>query len=253
MTRTTARYRPIPPDQRYRTAESTRSQRNAEPSGTQITSNDIILLKKELNNLTQQKTRLKAKIQHLNDTLKNPRSKPTNQQAITSLEKEMKKIEQYNANRQAEINAIMASDLAAEISEQQQESLLLYQEINRINKRKKEADKELADINEQLQIAAQQYSEENLRIAQNKVAELEQQIALQEQNNERLRSQIEEAEEEKSRAEIESDDNLKKQISQLESNIEAEQENIKKLDQEIEDTKKKYEEELQKLEEELKS
>ncbi|OHT16105.1 hypothetical protein TRFO_13424 [Tritrichomonas foetus] len=168
-----------------------------------------------------------------------------------SLIKEMKKIEQYNANRRAEIASIMMSDLAAEITEQQQESLLLYQEINRIIKRKKEVEKELTNVSEQLDTANQQYSEENLKIALHKVSMLEQEIASQEQRNEKLRAQIEEAEEEKSRAEIESDENLQKQVALLEQKIQAEQETAADLDKEIEETKKKYDEELQKIQSEI--
>ena len=82
------RYRPAPPDQKFKSIDSSRSQRRdvnpSEPQITsndivmlkkepQITSNDIVILKKELNNLTQQKSLLKAKIQRLNDTLKNHR------------------------------------------------------------------------------------------------------------------------------------------------------------------------------------
>lgn len=248
------RYRPAPPDQKFKSIDSSRSQRrDVNPSEPQITSNDIVILKKELNNLTQQKSLLKAKIQRLNDTLKNHRPKPANQQMANSLEKEMKKIEQYNANRRAEIAAIMSSDLAAEISEQQQESILLYEEINRINKRRKEAEKELADVTEQLEIASQQYSEENLQIAQHKISMLEQEIANQEQRNERLRSQIEEAEAEMSKAEIESNENLSKQVEKLEQQIQKEKDEIASLDQEIEDTKTKNEEEIKELEQKLKS
>ena len=237
------RYRPAPPDQKFKSIDSSRSQRrDVNPSEPQITSNDIVILKKELNNLTQQKSLLKAKIQRLNDTLKNHRPKPANQ-----------KIEQYNANRRAEIAAIMSSDLAAEISEQQQESILLYEEINRINKRRKEAEKELADVTEQLEIASQQYSEENLQIAQHKISMLEQEIANQEQRNERLRSQIEEAEAEMSKAEIESNENLSKQVEKLEQQIQKEKDEIASLDQEIEDTKTKNEEEIKELEQKLKS
>ena len=247
-----ARYRPAPPDQKYRNVESARVQRrDVDSSEPQITPNDIVILKKELNNLTQQKSLLKAKIQRLNDTLKNHRPKPANQQMTNSLQREMKKIEQYNANRRSEIASIMSSDLAAEISEQQQESILLYEELNRIIKRKKEAEKELNEVTEQLQIASQQYSEENLQIAQNKVSMLEQEIAKQEQRNERLRSQIEEAEAEKSKAEIESDENLKKQIDQLEQDIKMEESKVSDLDKEIEETKNKYEEELQQLQKKL--
>ncbi|OHT01546.1 hypothetical protein TRFO_31576 [Tritrichomonas foetus] len=145
----------------------------------------------------------------------------------------------------------MRSDLAAEISEQQQESLLLYQEINRINKRKKEADRELLEVNEQLEIVSQQFSAENLRIAQNKLADLEQEISLQEKRNERLRAQIEEADQERSKAEEASSENLQKQISILEQKIQEEQKSNQELDREIEETRKKYDEELQKLQKEL--
>lgn len=252
--KTGARYRPTPPDQKYKSIDATRTaRRDANSSEPQITTNDIVILKKELNNLTQQKSLLKAKIQRLNDTLKNHRPKPANQQMANSLEKEISKIEQYNAKRRAEIAAIMSSDLAAEISEQQQESILLYEEINRINKRRKEAEKELATVSEQLEIASQQYSEENLQIAQHKIAMLEQEIASQEQRNERLRSQIEEAEDEMSKAEIESNDKLAKKVEDLQQKIDQEQQKLDELNQEITDKKKEYSDEIEKLEKELKS
>ena len=237
-------------NQRPQRVESARVPRRDDVSEQQITSNDITALKKELNSLTQQKTMLKAKIQRLNDTLKNHRPRAANQQMLNQLKSEMKKVEQYNENRRQEISAIMMSDLAAEITEQQQESLLLYQEINRIMKRKKEATKELENITEQLDAANKQYNEENLKVALNKVAMLQKEIETQEQRNEKLRAQIEEAEEEKSRAEIESDENLQREVALLEQKIQAEQATAADLDKEIEETKKKYDEELQQIQNE---
>ena len=255
MSRRAVRYKPQPPDQKTRASASVRTQRrdNVSYSEPNVSVNDIMILKKELNDLLRQRSLMKAKIQRLNDTIKssNGRPKVTNQQVASNLQKEMKKIEQYNQSRRAEIASIMSSDLAAEITEQQQESLILYQEINRINKRKREADRELAETNAQLEQVSQQYSPENLRLAQRKVAALEQEIAVQQRRNEKLRKQIEEADEERDRAEVESDENLKKQIEILEQKIAAEQQNNEDLDKEIEETRKKYDEEIQRLQKEL--
>ena len=107
----------------------------------EIINDDLSILKKEKQNLIQEKTLLKAKI--LRFTNKNKQfKKPLPKLGIqNSLEKELTQIEQLMAEKRAEIALIKRSDISAHVQELQEECILLYMEIKRLELEKDESEK----------------------------------------------------------------------------------------------------------------
>jgi len=166
-------------------------------------SEEIAILKKELHNLSQEKSLLKAKISRLEAV-----SKKTNKSGMksksdqNSLEREYRQIGQMLASKRAEITQINSSDLASIITELHEECLFLHSEIIRVGSAKSAADIELGLILKNLNEAHHCFSRE-VEIKQRKmIRDLEKQIEEQVIRNSKIRSKFDERENESSNEKI---------------------------------------------------
>lgn len=203
-----------------------------------ISSDDIIKLKLEKQRLLEEKTRLKTKITHFSDKSKKPapvRSKQVQQ----SLERQIKTLEALVEERKEELQAIINSDKAAEISELQEESKILMLEIIRLQNSKKESEQELKKAEERVDFMNSEYSDSNLIKRKKNVLELEKEIIAQTDRNERLRQDIALLkEQQKQREESEENQKLLDEIAKIKEKINEEKKAIKDLDSEIDSTRR---------------
>ena len=112
-------------------------------SSENITTDDIVNLKREKQNLLQERTLLKAKLARFADINRHPKDAGRNQQIANSLERQVRTLEQLTASKRAEIAQLIYSDRAAVITELQEESKMLHLELMRLKKTKQETEQEL--------------------------------------------------------------------------------------------------------------
>ena len=133
--------------------------------GNMVSKEDEIgILKREKQNLIQEKSLLKAKITRLrNKASKPPQKKKQNIQNIhgllNNLEVEIKKITQLAASKRTEIETIKQSDRAAVITELQEECLILHQEIIRMKRTNAYMQKQTKDMRNDLMQKQADFSE----------------------------------------------------------------------------------------------
>ena len=88
----------------YRSMYAARNQFTAiKRSSENITTDDIVNLKREKQNLLQERTLLKAKLARFADINRHPKDAGRNQQIANSLERQVRTLEQLTASKRAEI------------------------------------------------------------------------------------------------------------------------------------------------------
>lgn len=209
------------------------------------TKSDVIALKTEIHDLMRERTLLKANLVRLRDNLKDPRSHAITQGMLTNTAQDIKKITDYNASRRSDIAALLASDTAAAVSENQEESLLLYQELLRTSSIRRDAESRLKQINEEINALAHAYSAEKLNHSALKLAQLEAQIVKQQERNASLIKSISVA---RADASKKSQTQPNPAITSLEERVRQEEDINAQLDLQIAIQRAKYESELQEIE-----
>ena len=112
----------------------TRNQRQVQSIPVKL-ADEIAIMKREKQNLIQERCLLKAKIVRLNSKAKHPRqATQVSGIQLNSLEKEIRQVEQMTASKRSEIALIKLSDRAAIVDELQEECLMLHMELIRMRK-----------------------------------------------------------------------------------------------------------------------
>jgi hypothetical protein len=204
---------------------------------------ELSILKQELQSVLHQKSLLKARIARLEDSatrdasVSSPTAKPLKTVVI-----ELEQSEQYNAARRAEIELILNSDLVANIAENEQEAIILYEEMQRCYQLRKDTEVALADLNREFEKMRHKFSREVMQRNEELIQSLEEQIV----NQERLTEQAAEALRNQQRA-IRSDSvdgvraRLAQRIAVLKEQIQRDEAEIEELDAQIEAKAKEVE------------
>ena len=213
---------------------------------------DLTILKREKQNLIQEKSLLKAKIVRMNSINKHPRQHIANLAVQNSLEKEVRQIEQITASKRAEIALIKASDRAAVIEELQEECLMLYMEIKRVQKLKKETETNRKNVSEQLKKAKELYSPEIISMQQKEIEYLQNEIKKQADRNAIIRDKLNRKEDEKDQPN-EHQLFMEKTIESLDLQITLEQEQILMLNEKLSVIEKDHKDRILDLQRKLKA
>ena len=221
-------------------------------SSENITTDDIVNLKREKQNLLQERTLLKAKLARFSDLNRHPKDAGRNQQIANSLERQVRTLEQLTASKRAEIAQLIYSDRAAVITELQEESKMLHLELMRLKKTKQETEQELREVSSELEEACKKYSPSVLSRQQKKIKQLEREISNQQARNEKLQVKIENME--KEQQENKYDDvnaKIQRQIDEIKSQIRYEQQAISELDKQMSQMSEEHATEMQELQSQL--
>ena len=218
------------------------------PLITDATKSDVLILKSELHDLLRERTLLKANLVRLRDNLKDPRSHQISKEMLANTSKDIKKITDYNATRRKEIAAVLASDTAAAVSENQEESLLLYQEVLRLGNVRRDLEAQLKQVNDEIESLAVSYSPESIREREAKLAALDAEIAKQREKNSTLIKSISRA---RADATKETSKPPNPAVTALEERLRKEEETQAQLNSEIAARRARYESELKELEESI--
>ncbi|EAY14712.1 hypothetical protein TVAG_038180 [Trichomonas vaginalis G3] len=213
---------------------------------------EIGVLKREKQNLIQEKSLLKAKIARLTTRAKKPQSFATNSAVQNSLERELHQIEQMTANYRSEIALIKQSDRAAIIDELQEECLMLHMELIRMRSKKSEAEKENKDLQQLLQEKQSEFSREVLSKQKKEIKSLQKEIALQQSRNEIIAEKVQKRE----NAKDQPDERVRvisSTISDLDQKIKNEEDETEKSKQEIKRIQEEQGARIKLLEDRLKS
>jgi chromosome segregation ATPase len=173
---------------------------------------------------------LKARIARLEDSsvrdvpLSSPTAKP-----LRTLVAELEEAEQYNATRRSEIDLILNSDLAANITEKEQEAVILYEELQRCQQLRRETEAVLGDLNREFERLRHKFSREVLKRNEELIQSLEERVEgrgrLAEQAADALRQRRESAGTARAR--------LAQRIAALQAQIRADEEEVAALDAQI--------------------
>jgi chromosome segregation ATPase len=228
---------------------SARSKFNAiKSTGGQLTTDDIINLKRERQNLIRERTLLKAKLARYASYNRHPKPPGRNQQIANSLQREVQKLEQLTAAKRAEIAQLIYSDRAAVVTELQEESKMLHLELIRLKKAKHDTEMQLRDVAAQLEDVSQKYSPAALARQQKAIKQLEREIAAQ-----KARNMVAEEKVVKMQCEQEGDgqeaeaETAQAKIEELRALIRAEQQEIAAIDQQMATMREEHASEMQRL------
>jgi len=211
-----------------------------------ITEEDLLKLKKERQILLQEKQILKAKITRFEDLAKRSKNQPIGERSSTrskiienSLQKQIENLERMIEGKKSEINMILGSDSAVVISELQEESKMYHMEIIRLENEKIKAEADYNDSLLKLEYSGVMYTEKNLNSYESKLSQLQRDVEIQKEKNQKLRKKIEimKAVENDSQI-LESQQRVKKQIEATKGKIHEEKMRIKEIEGKIEQSKK---------------
>ena len=227
---------------------SARSQFTAiKNSRESLTTDDIVNLKREKQNLLHERSILKAKLARYANFNRHSKAPGRNQQIANSLERQVKTLEQLTAAKRAEIAQLIYADRAAVITELQEESKMLHLELMRLRKAKKETEAELDEISHQLEDSCTRYSPEVLSRQHQTIKGLEKEIAQQRARNDKIREKVETMRQEREDKEKGANSEIQKQIDDLKAKIRKEQQEIQAIDKQMEQMKEEHAREMQEL------
>lgn len=206
-----------------------------------LTVDDIVSLKRDKQILLQERSMLKAKLARYASFNRHSKAPQRNQQIATSLEKQVHTLEQVTATKRAEIAELFLSDKASLITELQEESKMLYLELNRLQKEKQNVESELRSVIAQIEDRNQRYSPAVLQKQQKTIKHLEKEIENQKEKNEQLKTKLQEAE--KAKEELkksEENDQMLRAIEAMKAKIRKEQQEIAVMDRQMEQMKQEH-------------
>lgn len=223
-----------------------------------ISVEEIMELKREKQNLIQERNMLRAKITRFSDLAKksnsnvtvNPRNrgKSRNTMIANSLQRQIDSLTQQIAQRRSETQQLIISDKAVEITELQEEAKMLYMESMRLEREKKEVENEYREAQLTLEKINANYSSAVISEQAKQIKNLEKEISLQRQRNEILRTKISAIkEEQKDKAYIDATEKVKQKIEEVKKKIQMEREEMRKLDEETNLFKIAHKERMEKL------
>ncbi|EAX97549.1 hypothetical protein TVAG_006800 [Trichomonas vaginalis G3] len=223
-----------------------------------ISIEEIMELKREKQNLIQERNILRAKITRFADLAKrtnsngsiNPRNRGKSRNAIiaNTLQNQIDSLTRQIAQKRSETQQLMFSDKAVEITELQEEAKMLFMEAMRLEREKKEVELQYKEAQENLERINANYSSSVIAEQSKQINQLEKEISLQRQRNEILRSKISAIkEEQKTKSYIDATEKVKNKIEEIKKKIQAEKEAIRALDQETELVKIAHKERMENL------
>lgn len=214
---------------------SARNQFNAVRNSREpITIEDIISLKREKQNLTQERYLLKAKLARFSDASRRPNPPNRNIQISNSLEKEIKTLETLMSAKKEEINELIYSDRASMVTELQEESKMLTLESQRLKKVKVDTEAELKRLSMQLEEACEKYSPQVLSNQNRIIKQLEKKIKQQTDRNNEIQKNIDDTKRQFEEQNLQQKhDELEKRISDLRQQIKQVQDDMKGMDNEM--------------------
>jgi archaellum component FlaC len=204
-------------------------------SSPEASADELSILKQELQSVLREKNLLKARIARLEDS--SPRPPPVlspTAKPPKTIVAELEQAEQYNASRRSEIDLILRSDLVANITESEQEAVILHEELQRCCQLRKDTEAALHDLNREFDRLRRKYSREVMQRNEELIQSLEEQIT----NEERATEQATEALRERQRS-LRSDsvDNVRARLAQrigaLRTQIQRDEAEIDALDAQI--------------------
>ena len=217
---------------------------------------EISVLKREKQNLFQEKSLLKAKIIRL----KNKMGKaPQKQRPMSrshpfqnSLENELKRLKQLSASKRTEIDSIKQSDRAALIGELQEECIILHEEIIRMKYSNKSFNKQTKELHKKLLQTQSEFSESVYSKQKKEINNLHLEIDKQKQRNAVISLKLM-----KKEHELDSSDERKtimqNSYSEIDNKIKQEQDQVKQIEDDIKTISQKGEERVKELEERLRN
>ena len=213
------------------------------------TTEEINILKREKQNLIQERSLLRAKISRLIDITKHP-EKYSNKTTTdpNSLEREYKQIEQMSASRRAEIAQLVSSDLAAVVNELQEECLMLHMELIRVKSEKNKAEQDLKSVTKQLQDAKYNFHPDLEKKQRKIINDLERQITEQKIRNCKIQAKLDSQEyyDHGEPQKAEGNPFIAQTLIQLDAKLKSEQADVLEIEEE---TKKIEEEKMREIEE----
>jgi chromosome segregation ATPase len=212
----------------------------------QLTTQDIINLKREKQNLIRETTVLKAKLARYSSYNRHPKSTEQNRQIADSLEEEVNKLEQLTAAKRAEIAQLIYSDTAAVVTELQEKSKMLHLELMRLKKKKQETEIQLREASAQLEEVCQRFSPAALAKQQKAIRQLEKEIAAQKMKNQVAEEKVAKMRTEQEGAGQEAEQ-AQARLEELRAQIRKEQQEIAALDQQMAQMKADHAAEMQRL------
>jgi uncharacterized sporulation protein YeaH/YhbH (DUF444 family) len=213
-----------------------------------LTTEDIVNLKREKQNLIQERSILKAKLARYANFNRHAKPPGRNQQIANSLERQVHTLEQLTAAKRAEIAQLIYSDRAAVVTELQEESKMLHLELMRLKRTKQDTENDLREISMQLQEAQRKYSPSVLNKQHKQIRALERQIAAQRARNEKIKEKVSQMKKEQEEQNYqEQNDKMQKEIESLKAKIRREHQEIAALDKQMEQMKENHAMEMQKL------
>lgn len=200
-----------------------------------VTEEEIFMMKQELQALVREKNILKNKIVKLMDVEKNSPKSHISKPSKNSLSKDIKELEEYNQKKKEEIDSFLQSDEFSRITEMQEETVILYEELTRMSELKKQIDSMVKEATANLEQTVKTFSPETINRNQKIINKLETEIALQEERNKIARDNLEIS---ASKSDDQDIDHAKyvmqSSIQILQKRIEEEEKEIARLDAEIE-------------------
>lgn len=197
------------------------------------TSESIYNLKVEKQRLIEERDLLKVKINRYTEKSRTRPAPVRNAQIKKSLERQIKSLEEMVKGKKEELQSILTSDKAAQITEYQEELKILFLEIQRLRGAKREAENELKEADTRVQHINQQYSDEALLKLRRVIKALEKEIMKQTNRNERLRTDLDILSQQQQERENSAENcKLIDQIAEIRKQIKQEKEAIEKLQKE---------------------
>jgi uncharacterized sporulation protein YeaH/YhbH (DUF444 family) len=217
-----------------------------------LTTEDIINLKREKQNLIRERTLLKAKLARYATSNRHPKPPGRNGQIANSLEQEVHKLEQLTAGRRAEIAELIYSDRAAVVTELQEESKMLHLEALRLQTTKQDTENELRRLSAELQEVAQRYSPAVLARQHGQIKTLEKEIATQRAKNATIKEKVARLKAvQESEETVEESARTRQKIDDLKAQIRKEQQEIAALDRQMQQMRDEHANEMQQLQAQL--
>ena len=215
----------------YRTLSSDARLRNIR-NNQEITEEEIFIMRQELEALLREKSLLKNKIMKL---MNNEQSKNGFENFHKrSIENEIEELQKYIRKKNDEMENLQNSEPAAQVTEMQEEIVILYEEMQRLNEMKRQIDAMVKDATANLDQTIKAFSPEALSRNSKTIHNLQKQIEIQKQKNQQARENLEKKENEPNTEEIEHAKYvMESSIKILEQSIQDEEKEIDSITQEI--------------------
>ena len=207
---------------------------NLKKSNHVITDEELNQLKQKNRLLIEERDMLKVELTHATSNTNKKPVNPRNKQIQNSIKQQISLLEELISKKEKEFDSISESDIAYQISEQQEEIKINHLELLRLTNYKSQLNEEITKSERRCNELINKYNEKVYKKKQKQIEELEKEVSKQEQVNCDIRKNIEiikerlNSDEEKAKTK-----QLNDKISQLKANITKETQIIAELERNI--------------------